>query len=256
MIEMIHQRWRLESRDSVDSTMPLALDLWRDDPADRSPLLVVAAEQVAGMGRSNRAWVSPRGGLWMTLAWGVPGRMPDLGSLPLAAGLAVAEAVERLTSLDIELKWPNDLLVGGRKLCGILCRGESGGPRPLITVGVGLNANFPASMLGEGLRTPPTSLLDELGEAVPLGDLRDAIADSLIHRLDEVSTYGFPSLIDAVARRLAWRGRTVECRLPPDDRVLRGVVEEVDLHGRLLLRQENGAIIPLHQGELFAPVDP
>ena len=114
---------------SVGSTNTVALD------SGRPGLLVVASEQTAGRGRKGRTWFSPAGtNLYMTLT--VDTNDPRL---PLVAGVAVREALSVLMvkSALLEVKWPNDLIVHGRKLCGILCESRGG----ITAVGIGVNVN-------------------------------------------------------------------------------------------------------------------
>ncbi|NBB83423.1 MAG: biotin--[acetyl-CoA-carboxylase] ligase [Alphaproteobacteria bacterium] len=142
----------------IDSTNAQALRVWRAPGGwGTRPLAITADEQTAGVGRGGRTWRSPRGGLWLTVAWPVGRRPGHYQALPLAVGLAVAQAVEAVAGLAATIKWPNDLLIGDRKVCGILCRYEAAEP-PVVLAGIGLNANVAAASLGGDLPQPATSL--------------------------------------------------------------------------------------------------
>lgn len=206
-----------------------------DDPA----LLITAARQTAGRGRAGRAWSSPTGGLWLSLAWPMRRSAGCYAPLPLVAGLAVAEAVERETGLAALLKWPNDLLVDGRKLAGLLCSMEFGGPWPTAIIGVGLNANLRAEALGTGLRLPPVTLLERLGRPVDLTMMRDAVADSLAARLDQFETAGFDTAKDSIEARLAYLGEQI-CIERPADLSLHGRLRGLTGEGHLLIETPTG----------------
>ena len=123
---------------------------------------VVADEQTAGRGREGRNWHSPSGaGLWFSILLSLePARTG--GVLPLAVGVSVARAIERWNGPGVRLKWPNDLLIGDRKVAGVLCEsaGDSGS---LVAVGIGVNLRTPSSEL-------PSELTDSVGFVEPLAD--------------------------------------------------------------------------------------
>jgi BirA family biotin operon repressor/biotin-[acetyl-CoA-carboxylase] ligase len=121
---------------------------------------VVAEEQTAGRGREGRKWHSPSGsGLWFSVLISLePARTG--GVLPLAVGVSVARAIERWNGAGVHLKWPNDLLVGDRKVAGVLCEsvGDSGG---LVAVGIGVNLRCSAPEI-------PAELAGSIGFMEPL----------------------------------------------------------------------------------------
>ena len=147
--------------DRVSSTQDVA----RKYAEDGREVVVVAEEQTGGRGRLGRKWFSPRGGLWFSV---VLRRIETPVTLVcLAAGLAVAEAVEELTGLKPCLKWPNDVLINGRKVCGVLVEGKFTGEKlSYLIVGVGLNVNIPLDSFPPSIRGKATSLLNELGAKV------------------------------------------------------------------------------------------
>ncbi len=127
-------------------------------------LVVVAEEMSHGRGRLGRGWVASKGGLWFTILL----RPPAVGGLQLislGAGVAVAEALRELHGVKASLKWPNDVLVGDRKLCGILVEGRMEADRVhYMLVGVGINVN---NEIPRHLRSRATSLKEVLGTPVP-----------------------------------------------------------------------------------------
>lgn len=126
---------------TAGSTQERALSMARECAGSADGLVVVAGAQTAGRGRMGRRWVSPPGGLWMSVV-AEPGPPAGAATLvPLAAALALAGAVRDAAGARADLKWPNDLLVGGRKAAGILVDASAGGPGglDLVVVGIGVN---------------------------------------------------------------------------------------------------------------------
>jgi BirA family biotin operon repressor/biotin-[acetyl-CoA-carboxylase] ligase len=164
----------LEVYATIGSTNDRALDLATGGSGALT--VVVAEEQTAGRGRRGSAWHSPRGsGLWMSVV--LP--TTPLPHVPLLVGLAVAEAVERAAGAVrdpfVGIKWPNDLLVGPRKLGGVLCEAAPGG----VVAGIGLNVRTPSGGFPEELARLATSLEAEGSKSLSLCDLACHIVRSL-----------------------------------------------------------------------------
>ncbi len=169
--------------------------------------VVIADAQTAGRGRRGSTWFSPPGsGLYISVIL-MPGRArpsPERATslLTLAAGVAIAEGIERVTGLGPQIKWPNDLLVGRRKLAGILAEGlavdRSAGIGHVV-LGYGINVGLmsvPADLLG---RT--TSLETELGRAVDRAAVAAESLAALATRYDDLLTGRFDAILDAWRRR-------------------------------------------------------
>ncbi|MBQ9726420.1 MAG: biotin--[Kiritimatiellae bacterium] len=219
----------------TDSTNSRVLELGRAGaPAWTA---VVADSQTAGRGRSGAAWVSPPG---VALYFSVllrPALAPDaLPLATLAAGVAVAEAVRAQTGLPAGLKWPNDLLVRGRKAAGILCEAETGpGGEPFVAAGVGLNVNTPPALLPPRPLYPATSLAAEAGrdfdrEALLLSCL--AALRRAVRRLEAPG--GAAATVARFNELDALRGAPLRVALP-DGTVARGTCLGAAPSGALLL---------------------
>ena len=166
---------RVELHEEIGSTQQRARELALEGAPHGT--LVVSRVQTSGRGRLGRRWGSPAGGLWMSLIL-----RPDLPArhasrITPAAAVGVAKAL-RGFGVEARIKWPNDLLVEGRKICGILA--ESGGRRPdnFIVLGVGINANVNPQELGA---SPGwiTTLRHELGRDIDLLELLGALLEKL-----------------------------------------------------------------------------
>jgi BirA family biotin operon repressor/biotin-[acetyl-CoA-carboxylase] ligase len=204
--------------DEVDSTNTRAAARAIDHP--RLPVLVTAVTQSAGRGRAGRAWRSPAGGAWFSLAWPCPKDARDTAAAPLVVGLALFDAIgDRLGPRlrdRLRIKWPNDVLLADRKVAGILCErtvtpgtgGEAGGHT--LIAGVGVNANVDPASLGDTLRVTATSLQLATGRPIDVRGFIDAVVERMIDRLKALVTRGLTQAdVAAVNQRLAWRGERV-----------------------------------------------
>jgi BirA family biotin operon repressor/biotin-[acetyl-CoA-carboxylase] ligase len=222
----------------LGSTNDLARGLAAAGAPERT--VVLAEEQVAGRGRAGRGWSSPPGlGLWTSFVARPTG---DPSLLPLRVGLAVAEALDPfLGGSPAQLKWPNDLLVDGRKLGGILCEGswEAGGAG-FVIVGVGLNVLHSASDFPEEIRERASSIAIAAGASPE----RRAVAGSVVPAV--LAALAGPAQLDAdfLARmdaRDALRGMEVEVTDPTTgERIARGTAAGIAADGSLRLLPDDG----------------
>lgn len=214
--------WRVEVLPEASSTNAVVGDRAR---SGEPPGLVVAAElQTAGRGRLDRSWVSPpRAGLTFSvlLRPALPvGRWPWL---PLWAGLSVARALRETAGVDAVLKWPNDVLIGGRKVCGVLAEVPVAGA---VVLGMGLNVT---TQLAELPRADATSLALEGASTTDRAVLLRAVLRALsgVFADPDGSSEGYRALCSTV-------GQQVSVDLP-DGSVVTGVAEAVDSDGRLVV---------------------
>ena len=194
------------------------------------PIALVAERQSAGRGRMGRQWLSEApdaGPVPLTFSIGLPLAPRDWSGLSLAVGLAVAQSLHT----DIQLKWPNDLWLHGRKLGGILIETASMGALRYAVIGIGINIGPRAA---EGLRTPPAWLQ----ERMPDSDAAQAfglIAPAVVHAVLDFADQGMGPLLGAYDARDALRGREVLC-----SDGLSGMARGVDAQGALLLETAQG----------------
>ncbi len=217
--------------------------------------LTVAAEtQTAGRGRRGRSWHSPPGtGLFFSVLLRPALRPMDAPPLTLACAVAVAEALEGETGLSPRVKWPNDLLLGERKCCGILLEMSAEPERiDFIVAGIGINIstpNFP-----KDIKASATSLQREVAasahDSAPLSRPRllAAILDSLGRWVDRYVADGMEPVREAWRDRAAWLGEAVTIHAP--DGVLHGVATDVSAQGALLVRDEAGTSHEILAGDV------
>ncbi len=227
--------------ESVDSTSAeLARRLGHGAPVGT---VVVAGSQTHGRGRSGRDWCSPPGGnLYLSVAVAVP--PPEAGNLtavPLAAGLAAVDALAATGLTDIRLKWPNDLLVGGRKLGGILCEAHDPRSRPLVVI-VGIGVNLSDAPLHADLAGVAISAPEVLGRAARAEPAAAAFVAGLERLLDDLPGRGRAGLVERWKARAEPFGRRVVA-----DGVA-GTTVDLDRQGRLLVRGNDGRTVAIAGG--------
>ncbi len=242
---------------AIDWELVYATASTNDDLCARSrrtapvrPIVRAARLQLAGRGRRGRAWVGSEGGSLLfscALAW--TRSQADSAAVTLACGLALARCIEN-DGVRIALKWPNDLLIDGRKFAGILTEMVEGedGTRTLV---VGVGANLRADAVQRQAVAKPIASLDE-GIARERLVEREAwlarFARAIVEATRGFEAQGFAPVREAFEQFLAWRGELVAVHT--EDRVLtRGRLRGVDDAGRLLLERD-GSIVPIAGGEL------
>jgi BirA family biotin operon repressor/biotin-[acetyl-CoA-carboxylase] ligase len=217
--------WHAELPSTSDRLKALA----RDGAAEWTAVLADA--QSGGRGREGRRWASPAGGLYLSVL--LRPRFKQTALLPLAAGLAVAEAAAEL-QLETALKWPNDVQVAdGRKLAGVLAE-ASAGPSGIewIAVGIGLNVAAPVAAFPAPLRGGVASLV-EAGIAPDVPAVAAAVLCQLRVWYDALSSSAAIIVTAWRRRAVPWWGEKVEIRTAGE--VLRGRLLDVDEEGALLV---------------------
>jgi BirA family biotin operon repressor/biotin-[acetyl-CoA-carboxylase] ligase len=237
----------LIAEDTVGSTNSEALAKGR--AGARGPLWVTARAQSAGRGRRGRTWVSEPGNLYATLLLADPAPPERAAQLSFVAALATHDAIAACgpaLAARLGFKWPNDVLLDGAKLAGILIEAE--GTRPLlVAVGIGVNCrHHPAAT------DFPATDLAAAGVPVTAEDLFAALSGGMVRRLREWEA-GFASIRAAWLARAGGLGGELVARLGARD--LTGRFETLDEAGRLVLRLPDGTVETIAAGEVF-PVAP
>jgi BirA family biotin operon repressor/biotin-[acetyl-CoA-carboxylase] ligase len=215
--------------------------------------VVLAEYQTGGRGRRGRRWLSPYGsGLCLSVSWCFSAVPPALSALSLAAGVAVQRALVVYRPVGLGLKWPNDIIAGGRKLGGLLVdvEGESQGPIKAV-IGVGINIDV-SDQLENELATDLGLQPAGLREFVPSADVsRNVVAANIINQLyaalDEFARTGFASFVDEWKRFDSLRGESVSVQIGA--RTYEGIASGIADDGALLLRA-NGKTMNVVSGEV------
>jgi len=207
-------------------------------------MVIVAEEQTAGRGRIKRLWLSPRGSVALSIILYPP--LAYLPSLIMVASLAVARSIEQVTGLKAKIKWPNDVLVNDKKICGILVESDVRGNKvDYAVIGIGINVNLELSEFPQ-IAPFATSLSRELGGKVS----RREVIRSLLTEAEKL--YLALAAGDSVFKE--WRdnlvtlGKKVQVSL--GETTYKGVAESVAADGSLLLRQSDGSLLKIVAGDV------
>jgi len=227
---------------SLTSTMEVAKQEARQGTAEGT--VIIAGEQTAGRGRLKRAWLTPTGNIAISIIL-----YPSLSYLPsliMLASLAVVHSIEAVTGLKSQVKWPNDVLLNGKKVCGILIESDVQGNRVNYTIiGIGIDVNLRLADFPE-IQPIATSLSDELGREI--SRLR-----VVRHLLSEVERL-YLALSTGVSIYEEWRDSLVtlgkKVRVTAGETISEGVAESVAGDGSLLLRGLDGSLTRIVAGDV------
>jgi BirA family transcriptional regulator, biotin operon repressor / biotin---[acetyl-CoA-carboxylase] ligase len=216
----------------IDSTMDVARELAKQGVGDGT--IVIAEAQSRGRGRLSREWLSPEGGIYFTIVLR-PSISPAYAPrINLMASVAVAATIGKLFGLKAEVKWPNDVLIGGRKVCGILAEMEAEMDAVnFVNVGIGINANTYVPRF----ETTAISLKGVLGRDISRKDFLRALLVEIERQL--------PLLMEASLLE-EWRKLSVtlnsDVRILSPGEVIAGRAIDVDTTGALIIKERNGAL--------------
>lgn len=221
--------------------------------------VVVAERQTAGKGRLGRRWLSPPGdNLYCSV---ILRRMPTaaelprwLSMVPLMAAVAVARAVQSVTGLRPSLKWPNDILIGDRKLGGLLCESSVAGPaRTFVVIGIGLNVNTERESFPEEIREIATSLAAEAGRPFDRAPLLAALLSELEAHADAILTRPPETFLSGYARLCSTLGRRVRVSLA-DGKTIEGQADSLAPDGSLRIirdQVQGGGLLEVRAGDII-----
>ncbi|MDB6022558.1 MAG: Bifunctional ligase/repressor BirA [Pedosphaera sp.] len=234
--------------EETTSTNDVVEKLARDEV--KEGVVVFAESQTRGRGRLGRKWISPaRKGLWFSILLRPAMRPAMVTQLTIAAATALFRAIHSHTGLTPEIKWPNDILIGGKKIAGILTElsAELDKVRYVI-LGVGIDVNLGAAEFPAELRRLATSLRIETGQRQNRAELAIKILRELDRDYDRVCAGQFEALADEWEEHCVTLGRNVLIHI--GDRTVRGTAESLDTDGALLLRTQHGRLERIIGGDV------
>ncbi len=237
----------LEYHERVGSTNDVILDM--AEQAAPHGTVCLADEQSAGRGRRGYGWFSPPGcGIWASVLLRPRLSAARTPPLTLCAAAAVARVLETAAGESVKIKWPNDLLMGGRKVAGILAESRIvSGDEPAIVIGMGINVNHTREQFPDELSATATSLRIESGRPVGREALFLAILDAFESAYGYYLATGTVSFLAEVDARLAWRGLAVEADSPAG---AAGRVSRIDEEGGLVLDRQEGGPLVIRSGSI------
>ena len=225
-------RQKIHHFQEISSTMDVARELARKGAQEGT--IVIAETQSQGRGRLSREWFSPKGGIYFTIILRPKISPINAPRLNLMASVAVAKAIRKLFGLKAELKWPNDVLIAGRKVCGILAEMEAEiDAVNFVNLGVGINANFSVSQFEERA----TSLQDELGREVS----RREFLNSVLTEIDkQQSSLIRVDLLEEWKNLSATLNKDVRIIAPGEE--ITGRAIDIDTDGALVVKDKDGSL--------------
>lgn len=232
---------------SLPSTMDTAREKARQGVVEGT--VVLAGEQTSGRGRLKRNWLSPKGNIALSIIL-----RPGIAELPyliMIASLAVANSVESVTGQKTQIKWPNDILIGGKKVCGILIENEIKGNNVNFSIiGIGINTN---------LNTAEHDEIANTAASLKSPEEADSRLKLVIALLTEFENLYF-KLPEGKQIYQAWRDKLVtlgkKVKATWGKQIIEGVAENVDESGALTIRGENGAVTKVVAGDVTLKENP
>jgi BirA family biotin operon repressor/biotin-[acetyl-CoA-carboxylase] ligase len=230
----------------VFPSIPSTMDIARQEALNNAPegTAIIAERQTAGRGRLKRTWQTPEGNIAVSVILYPP--REHLQSLIMLASLAVLNSIRVTTGLNCQLKWPNDILINNKKVCGILTETKAQVDRLDYAIfGIGINVNMKMKDYPE-LRTTATSLADELGKSVS----RARLLRQLFTELEKLylGMLSGKSLFPEWRDNLGTIGKSV--RIQSGDTVYEGTAESVGEDGCLILRRDDGSLMKVTIGDV------
>ena len=222
------------------------MDVARREARQGAPegTVIIAGEQTGGRGRSNRLWLSPPGNIAVSVIL-----YPDISSLPylvMVASLAVVHSVRSVTGLNADIKWPNDVLIGGKKVCGILIENEIRGDKTArAIIGIGINIELKQTEFENG-SIQATSLCKETGKSVEKAD----IVKQILAKMEQL----YSKLPDGGEIFAEWRKKLVTLGkrvvVMTGNEKLEGTAESVEESGALTLKLDDGSLTKVIAGDV------
>jgi len=237
--------------DSIESTQNQALKM-ANDPANNGAV-IVASKQTGGRGRSGRKWISPKGGIWISIILKPKFDISITTLFPIASALALAIAIEKTFSVTPELKWPNDLTINGKKIAGMLVDVslESNKIESLV-LGVGVNFNVKVKEIEKTLRETPNfygvaSLSDHKTDVKPI-QLVQAFLIELEKTYNSLNAKQTKKIISEWSKRSSTIGKNVE--INTIDEKIKGKAVKIDEDGALVI-SDNGKTSRIIAGDVI-----
>jgi BirA family biotin operon repressor/biotin-[acetyl-CoA-carboxylase] ligase len=230
----------------VDSTNDVAKYLAENGAEEGT--VVVAEIQNRGKGRRGKTWISPPGGVWMSIIL-----RPDIPTskapqLTLVTGVAVAETLKKELNLDVGIKWPNDILIGNKKVCGILTEVNANINKiNYVIVGIGIDMNVDVPLLPPDLQEGATSLKNELDTEINGAILVQKFLLNLEKLYNQFTSGKFPDILNEWRFLSKTIGRKVEVRTR--GKTIRGDAIGINKDGILILELDDGSLRKIISGE-------
>jgi len=210
---------------------------------------IIAETQTRGKGRLNRPWVSPKGGIWLSIILKPEIAVEDITKITLITSVAVAKTLREMFDLKAEIKWPNDVLIDSRKVCGILSEAVLKGKTvDFIIVGIGVNANFTRKALPRELQTTATTLKEVLKKDIDREKFVCLLLKEFENNYKMLRKRRFERLLEEWRSMAGFLGKKV--RITSFDEEFHGVAVDIDENGALIVKLADGTVRKVISGDV------
>lgn len=211
--------------------------------------VVISEVQTLGRGRLGREWASPKGGIWFSIILRPEVHPKDASKLTFVASVAVARVIREMFDLEAEIKWPNDVLIGGKKVCGILTETSTKDDVvDFVVVGVGINANVSLESFPQNLRKSLTTLKEELKEEIKQEEFLRALLEELERYYKMFLRKKFDLILEEWKNLAGFLGQHV--KVLSFDEKISGWAVDVDQSGALIIKLRNGTVKKVMSGDV------
>jgi BirA family biotin operon repressor/biotin-[acetyl-CoA-carboxylase] ligase len=231
----------------IDSTNIAAKKLAEDGAQEGT--IVIAETQTRGRGRRGKKWISPAGGIWMSIILRPKISPAEAPQLTLMTGVAVAKTIKNKFDLDVGIKWPNDILIGSQKVCGILTEANAKfNTLDYVVIGIGIDANVATESFPSDIRINATSLKKELGEKINGSELIQDFLKIFEDNYDALKKGQFPEILVEWRKLSKTIGSYVEVH-KQGGKIVKGEAIGINKDGALILELDNGTLRKVISGE-------
>lgn len=209
------------------------------EKGEKEGTVIISETQTRGHGRLNRPWLSPKGGVWLSTILRPEMTPEETPKITLIMSVAVARTLHRLYGVKTEVKWPNDVLIDGKKVCGILTEASTSGEKvSTIVIGIGINANFVLEALPDNLQMSATTLKEVLGKNVDREKLICVLLKEFEECYESFRGRKFKVLLGEWRKMAVVLGKKVEVVSFGESWVGRAI--DIDESGALIVELEDG----------------
>ena len=242
---------------SVESTQTLALCLAERQVANLNGTVIVSEDQRKGRGRMGRKWISQYGGIYLSIILQPKIKINQSGILPLLSALCVSHVIKKMTKLNPKIKWPNDVVINGKKVCGILLDISTEADKiNFVVIGIGVNVNIDITKIGSDIKNSPgfygiTSIQNELhGKEIDKFDFIRLLLENIELYLTQLENEGAKEIIKNCKHISDTLGKVVIAK--QSDEILQGRAVDIDEDdGFLLIEGPSGCIHKVVSGEII-----
>jgi BirA family transcriptional regulator, biotin operon repressor / biotin---[acetyl-CoA-carboxylase] ligase len=243
---------------TVESTQTIALSLAEQEKDNLDGTVIVSEHQTKGRGRMGRSWISPRGGIWLSIILKPKIKSSQITVLPLLSALSVCDVIKKMTKLNAKLKWPNDVVIDGRKVSGILLDVSTEADKiDFVVIGIGVNVNIDTKKINSDIEKSAgfydiTSLRNELdGKEIEKFDFIRLLLENIERYVFQLENEGAGKIVKKCKKISDTLGKEVIVK--HSNEIIQGVAVDMDENdGFLLIETPYGCIHKVVSGDVMS----